>query len=95
VNSALARAATKTVWMSSWSASQRRSWPCQRWHSSLSDSVLSFAPALLNGQPERVMEMPRQRLDWATTSIAARQCSAWLSPTSATVARERSGETPK
>ena len=35
--------------------------------------------------------MPRQRLDCATTSSAARQCSAWLSPSSATVARARSG----
>jgi hypothetical protein len=95
MKSALARAATKTVWISRCSAKKLRIWPCQRWHSSLSSFVRSFAPAVLNGQPARVSEIARQRLDWATTSIPARQCSAWLSPSRATVALARSGATPK
>src|SRR5215467_13158069 len=38
-----------------------------------------------NGQPERVIESPYQPFRCATTARAARQCEAWLSPTSAIV----------
>ena len=47
----------------------------------------------LNGQPDNVIEIPRRALLWATTSIAARQCSAWLSPTSATSTARLRGRT--
>jgi hypothetical protein len=48
----------------------------------------------LNGQPGRVIEKPCQRRACATTSSAARQCAAWLSPTSAIVARLSLSATP-
>jgi hypothetical protein len=53
--------------------------------------------AALNGQLDRMIETPLQRSRGATTSIAPRQCSAWLSPISATPARasapKKQGET--
>ena len=55
---------------------------------------LSCVTANISGQPERVIDTPRQRLRCATTSSAARQCEAWLSPTSATVPRALPAGTP-
>src|SRR4051794_847251 len=54
----------------------------------------SFLTVRENGQPERVIERPRHACLRATTSSAARQCEAWLSPTSAMVVFARPGETP-
>ena len=96
VKSALARAATKTVWTSFVLGEEAPDLALPA-VAVVAVPLASAAsrPAVLNGQPERESEMPRQRLDWATTSSAARQCSAWLSPSSANVARARSGATPK
>ena len=54
----------------------------------------SFVVARMTGQPERVIDTPRQRLRCATTSSAARQCEAWLSPSSAIVPRASAAGTP-
>jgi hypothetical protein len=49
----------------------------------------------VNGHEDIESVNPAHRLARATTSRAARQCTAWLSPTSATVARARDAGTPK
>src|SRR4051795_2810402 len=54
----------------------------------------SFLTVRENGHPERVIERPRQLCRRATTSSAARQCDAWLSPMSAMVAFACFGATP-
>ena len=48
-----------------------------------------------NGQPVWVTDNNRQFSAFATTSSPARQCFAWLSPTSATVAVAASGTAPE
>src|SRR4051812_35198954 len=54
----------------------------------------SFLTVRENGQPERVIDSPRQWCWRATTSSAARQWDAWLSPTSAIVPFACFGATP-
>src|SRR3954454_13310265 len=54
----------------------------------------SFLTVRENGHPDRVIERPRHPCRRATTSRAARQCEAWLSPSSAIVVFARLGETP-
>jgi hypothetical protein len=48
----------------------------------------------MNGQLDRVIETPCQRSASAATISAARQCPAWLLPTSATVAPACAAGTP-
>ena len=51
--------------------------------------------ALESGQLVCAIDSPRQPRSWATTSSAARQWLAWLSPTSAIVSVASSGAAPK
>src|SRR5512144_2819073 len=79
--------------MSGCLANQPGSVRFQRMHSSC-NGLRSFLTVRENGQPERVIETPCQPRSRATTASAARQCEAWLSPTSAIVARAERRRTP-
>ena len=73
--------------------SQRSVSRCSRTHSAGPRSGLA-GTWVLNGQPGRVIDTPRQRSACATTSSAARHVAAWLSPSSANVALGAEPVTP-
>src|SRR3954452_21618143 len=64
------------------------------WMHRPSSGLRSFLTIAESGQPERVIDSPCQPFFRATTARAARQCEAWLSPTSAIVARAFRRGTP-
>src|ERR1044072_8779594 len=84
---------TNTVWIAGCLANHFGTWSFHCRHSAWRLAG-SFVVARMSGQPERVIDTPRQRLRCATYSSAARQCDAWLSPTSAIVARSLPAGTP-
>src|SRR5947207_6956566 len=65
------------------------------WMHRPSSGLRSFLTSAESGQPERVIDSPCQDFSLATTARAARQCEAWLSPTSAIVALAWDFGTPK
>ena len=86
-------AATKIVFTSGWRLNHAKT--CRRQRVQLERAGSGrLRGAVDNGQQVCVIESPRQRRRRATTSSAARQCEAWLSPSSATVAVARRFATP-
>ena len=73
---------------SGWAANHANTSRFQRPHCDRRGSRRSRS-AFCSGQLECVIETPRQPFAWATCSNAPRQCPAWLSPTSATIAAPR------
>ena len=84
---------TNTVLTSGWSSNHRCADAYHGMQISLAPTPMSLT-ASEKKQPEAVIEYARQWLRRATTSTAGRQCRAWLSPTSATVAIARAAGTP-
>jgi hypothetical protein len=87
-------ATTKTVCTDGFARSQLTTCLFQVTHCARRLAGSRRATALLSGQPERVTDRPRHLNSCATFSSAARQCAAWLSPSSATVLRAASACTP-
>src|SRR4051794_7671166 len=85
--------ATKTVRTSGWTANHAKVCCFHSAHCVRRGSGRSRT-AICSGQLVCVIERPCQPLASATCVIAARQCPAWLSPTSATVASAVSAGAP-
>src|SRR5438046_5175186 len=86
--------ATKTVRIAGRAASQPRIGRLWRTHDRLSRGLSVVDVPNVNGQLVRAMLAARQPLARASTLTAGRQCVAWLSPISATVAGPCEAETP-